>query len=128
MRRRHWHKAFTAATTALAALAAFALYVAPADAAPPRSCAAKFVGVWRNAAQNSNWIETRVHANGTATPVCVPQSSCVAVQQWTCEGNVYRFSNDNFGATRWEATLSPDGSRLETGGTVAIRAGARRKR
>ena len=122
MRRARRH----ALAVVAAALAASIALDASAQT-PPRSCASKFVGLWRNPAGGSNWIETRVHANGTATPVCVPAASCYRVQYWTCDGNSYRFSNFGHGAYTFEASLSPDGSRLVTGGIVAVRAGRARR-
>ena len=54
-------------------------------AQPPQSCACKFVGEW-----SYNGGTTTVNRDGTANPHC---PSCVEIQTWTCQGNIYLFSN-----------------------------------
>ncbi|MCZ7643352.1 MAG: hypothetical protein M5U33_12590 [Pseudorhodoplanes sp.] len=81
-------------------------------AAPPASCAGKFVGTWTYPGGT-----TRVNRDGTANPKC---PMCVAVQTWTCSGNTYVIT----GPTSYTATLSGDGRRLVgSTGIVATRVG-----
>jgi hypothetical protein len=93
-----------------AALATFTAGLA--FAAPPASCASKFVGTW--AYQGG---VTEVRADGTAYPKC---PMCVPMQTWTCSGNTYFFQ----GPGSHTATLSPDGQQL-IGAVVATRVGGR---
>jgi hypothetical protein len=98
--------------TFLAGAIATLVLTMPAAAAPPKSCAYKFVGTWAYPGGT-----TVVLANGTALPKCAP---CVPVQYWTCSGNTYTFSNP--GGATWSATLSADGRQL-IGTVTATRVG-----
>jgi hypothetical protein len=86
-----------------------------AAAAPPASCASKFVGTWTYSGGT-----TVIAPGGTAFPKC---PMCVPTQTWTCNGNTYLFSNSGTPG-EFSATLSPDGRTL-TGSTgiVATRVG-----
>lgn len=95
-------------------VAIFALVPSIALAAPPASCANKFVGTWTYAGGT-----TVVAANGVAYPKC---AMCVATQNWTCQGNTYFFSNSG-PPGQFSATLSADGRQLIGGGVVATRVG-----
>lgn len=107
----HFFKfAFIAAATILVALTNM---LTSASAAPPASCAHKFVGVWSYAGGT-----TRVNANGTANPTC---PMCVAVQTWTCSGNTYIIT----GPTSYTATLTPDGRQVVGSAGIATRIGGR---
>jgi hypothetical protein len=81
-----------------------------AYAAPPASCASKFVGTWAYPGG-----VTEVRADGTAYPKC---PMCVPMQTWTCSGNTYFFNNPG----SYTATLSPDGRQL-IGTVTATRIG-----
>jgi len=85
-----------------------------AAAAPPASCAHKFVGTWVYAGGT-----TVIAPGGTAYPKC---AMCVPTQTWTCQGNTYLFSNSG-PPGQFSATLSPDGRQLIGGGVVATRVG-----
>lgn len=84
-----------------------------AQAAPPASCASKFVGVWTYPGGT-----TTIHPNGTATPSCV---GCVAVQSWTCSGNTYLFSNS--GNPGDFSAVLVDSTHLVGSGVTAVRVG-----
>jgi hypothetical protein len=84
-----------------------------AQAAPPASCASKFVGVWTYPGGT-----TTIHPNGTATPSCV---GCVAVQSWTCNGNTYLFSNS--GSPGEFSAVLVDATHLVGSGVTAVRVG-----
>jgi hypothetical protein len=87
------------------------LAIAPADAAPPASCASKFVGSWMvRVNATGQTYPAQIFANGRShatCPLCTPGGS------WTCSGNTISYTVDN-GATG-QATLSEDG-RTTTGG------------
>lgn len=88
----------------------------PAFAAPPSSCAAKFIGEWRHTGGNK----------GTLTPdgraLCSEHAGCVQ-GSWTCSGNVLTYTNS---IGTWNYTLEPDGKSMSTNGgaAVAVRMGA----
>lgn len=88
--------------------------VGAALAAPPASCAYKFIGTWVYAGGT-----TVVSAGGVAFPKC---AMCVPTQTWTCQGNTYLFSNSG-PPGQFSATLSADGRQLISGGIVATRVG-----
>jgi hypothetical protein len=88
------------------------LSISLASAAPPSSCASKFVGTWAYPGG-----VTDVRADGTAYPHC---PMCVPMQTWTCSGNTYFFN----GPGSYTATLSPDGQQL-IGSVTATRVGGR---
>lgn len=92
----------------------WASLVTGASAAPPSSCAARFIGTWVYPGGS-----TVVAAGGLAYPKC---PLCVPTQTWTCQGNTYLFSNSG-APGQFSATLSPDGRQLIGGGTVATRVG-----
>lgn len=99
---------------AVAALTAVAAGVA--NAAPPSSCAHKFIGTWVYPGG-----VTTVAANGMAYPKC---PMCVATQTWTCSGNTYLFSNSG-PPGQFSATLIGPNT-LSGSGTVATRVGGKR--
>jgi hypothetical protein len=78
-----------------------------ASAAPPQSCAYKYIGKWVYPGGT-----TVVAPGGKAYPDC----PFCPTQTWTCNGNTYYFD----GVT---ATLSPDGRKLYSPGIVATRVG-----
>ncbi|SPP93329.1 hypothetical protein [Bradyrhizobium vignae] len=83
----------------------------PAGAAPPSSCAAKFIGDWRHSGSGNR---------GTITPdgraLCSEHPSCVQ-GTWTCSGNVLTYTN-SLGS--WNYTLAPDGKSMSTNGGAAV--------
>jgi hypothetical protein len=85
-----------------------------ASAAPPASCAHKFIGTWVYAGGT-----TVVAPGGIAYPKC---AMCVGTQTWTCQGNTYLFSNSG-PPGQFSSTLSPDGRQLIGSGVVATRVG-----
>ncbi len=95
--------------------AVMAVPVNSAFAAPPASCAHKFVGTW----VYPGGITT-VSANGQAYPKC---PMCVAVQSWTCSGNTYLFSNSG-PPGQFSATLV-GANTMQGSGVVATRVGGR---
>jgi hypothetical protein len=90
---------------------AFVVLSVPALAAPPSSCACKFVGEWVYPGGS-----TTVFANGTAKPKC---AFCVPMQSWTCNGNTYYFSNSG-PPGQFTATLVGE-NRMQYSGGVATR-------
>lgn len=101
----------------LACAAILAVSLSSASAAPPASCASKFVGTWVYPVGT-----TVVAPGGMAYPKC---PMCVPTQTWTCSGNTYLFSNSG-PPGQFSATLSADGRQLIGGGTVATRVGGAR--
>ena len=101
----------------LACAAILAVSLSSASAAPPASCASKFVGTWVYPGGT-----TVVAPGGMAYPKC---PMCVPTQTWTCSGNTYLFSNSG-PPGQFSATLSADGRQLIGGGTVATRVGGAR--
>jgi hypothetical protein len=95
-------------------LAAIVTGGVPALAAPPASCAKKFIGEWSYAGGT-----TTVRANGLAYPHC---AMCVSVQTWTCEGNTYYFSNSG-PPGQFSATLI-DANHVQGSAGIATRVGA----
>ena len=85
-----------------------------ASAAPPASCAQKFIGTWVYPGGT-----TVIAPGGIAYPKC---AMCVPTQTWTCQGSAYLFSNSG-PPGQFSATLSPDGRQLIGGGVVATRVG-----
>jgi hypothetical protein len=85
-----------------------------ASAAPPASCAYKFVGTWVYPGGT-----TVIAPGGVSYPKC---AMCVPTQTWTCQGNTYLFSNSG-PPGQFSATLSADGRQLIGGGVVATRVG-----
>jgi hypothetical protein len=85
-----------------------------ASAAPPASCAHKFIGTWVYPGGT-----TVVAPGGIAYPKC---AMCVPTQTWTCQGSTYLFSNSG-PPGEFSATLSADGRQLIGSGVVATRVG-----
>lgn len=94
--------------------------VAPADAAPPASCASKFVGSWT----------VRVNATGQTYPSVISPDGrthvtcplCTPGGTWTCSGNTITVYVDNGVTTQHQ--LQADG-RIMSGGCCTItRSGA----
>jgi hypothetical protein len=92
----------------------FVLWTNLAFAAPPASCARKFIGTWVYPGGT-----TVVAPGGIAYPKC---PMCVPTQTWTCQGNTYLFSNSG-PPGQFSATLSADGRQLIGGSTAATRVG-----
>ncbi|QQO19872.1 hypothetical protein JJB98_08110 [Bradyrhizobium diazoefficiens] len=84
---------------------------APAGAAPPSSCAAKFIGDWRHSGSGNR---------GTVTPdgraLCSEHPACTQ-GTWTCSGNVFTYTNS---LGTWNYTLEPDGKSMSTNGGAAV--------
>lgn len=93
------------------ALASFALFLAAgsAMAAPPSSCASKFIGTWQHG--NSN-IST-LTADGQA--LCSGNAFCVQ-GTWTCSGNSLTYYNS---LGTYVYTLQPNGDM--TYGSIVVR-------
>jgi hypothetical protein len=94
----------------------FALLAQTARAAPPSSCACKFVGEWVYPGGS-----TTVAANGLAYPHCTP---CVKVQTWTCNGNTYLFSNAGPPGQFTATLIAPNKMQYSGGVATRVRAGA----
>ncbi|WP_407122349.1 hypothetical protein [Bradyrhizobium sp. STM 3561] len=94
---------------------AAAVFVTPAFAAPPASCASKFVGEWRHSGGNKGTLT----ADGRA--ICSEHAACQAEGTWTCSGNNLTYTT-SLGS--WVYTLQPDGSITANGGIArAVRIG-----
>lgn len=106
---RHW------VFRLLVAIASTAMPVGLAAAAPPSSCAHKFIGTWVYPGG-----VTTVAANGMAYPKC---PMCVPTQTWTCSGNTYLFSNSG-PPGQFSATLVGPNT-MQGSGVVATRVGGR---
>lgn len=92
----------------------------PASAAPPASCASKFVGSWVvrvNATGQTYPAQFFANGRSHATcPLCTPGGS------WTCSGNTLTFTVDN--GVSGQATLSEDGRTMSGGCCTTTRVGA----
>src|SRR6266849_83709 len=100
----------------LVLLCGFLITSANASAAPPSSCAGKFVGVWRhNGIGQTN--KTTLTADGTAA--CSENPACMQ-GTWTCNGNVLTYYN---GIYPTEYTLHPSGIMTARGGITVTRLG-----
>ncbi|MET3336883.1 hypothetical protein ABIF61_005407 [Bradyrhizobium japonicum] len=89
--------------------------IAPVAAAPPASCAGKFVGRWTHTGGNNSTVT----ADGRAT--CEDHAFCVKGEHtWTCDGNVFIYTNS---VGTWNYTLAPDGRTMSVGTAVATRSG-----
>ena len=84
---------------------------APAEAAPPSSCAAKFIGEWRHSGSGNKGT---VMPDGRA--LCSEHPAC-AQGTWTCSGNVLTYTNS---LGTWNYTLAPDGKSMSTNGGAAV--------
>ena len=102
------------ATRSLIASVLLTLMAAPAFAAPPASCASKFVGEWRHSGSGNRGSVLR---DGRA--LCSEHPACVQ-GTWTCSGNVLIYTN-SLGS--WNYTLAPDGRTMSTGTAVSTRIG-----
>jgi len=71
-----------------------------ASAAPPPSCAGKFIGVWNHGNNNIGTL----HANGVAS--CSGNSFCTQ-GTWTCEGNTLLYTNP---VQTYQYQLQPNGT------------------
>ncbi|WP_315799143.1 MULTISPECIES: hypothetical protein [unclassified Bradyrhizobium] len=98
----------------IAASLIFATLATPALAAPPASCASKFVGEWRHSGSGNRGS---VKADGRA--LCSEHPACVQ-GTWTCSGNVLTYTNS---LGTWNYTLAPDGKSMSTGTATATRIG-----
>jgi hypothetical protein len=94
---------------------AAAVFITPASAAPPASCASKFIGEWRHSGGNKGTLT----ADGRA--ICSEHAACQAEGTWTCSGNNLTYTT-SLGS--WVYTLQPDGSITANGGIArAVRIG-----
>lgn len=84
--------------------------ILPAGAAPPSSCAGKFIGEWRHSGGNRGSVK----ADGRA--LCSEHVACVQ-GTWTCSGNVLTYTNS---AGTWDYTLAPDGKSMSANGGAAV--------
>lgn len=109
--QKHADKVVAVAVSLFIVLGVLAAFTGTAWAAPPASCAYKFIGTWAYPGG-----VTVVAPGGSAYPKC---PMCIPVQTWTCSGNTYFFQ----GPGSHSATLSPDGRQLIGGGVVATRVG-----
>jgi len=75
------------ATRSLIASVLLTLMVSSAFAAPPASCASKFVGEWRHSGSGNRGSVLR---DGRA--LCSEHPACVQ-GTWTCSGNVLIYTN-----------------------------------
>lgn len=98
----------------LIAISLLLMPIAPALAAPPSSCAGKFVGEWRHSGSGNRGS---VKADGRA--LCSEHPACVQ-GTWTCSGDVLIYTNS---LGTWNYTLAPDGRSMSTGTAVATRIG-----
>jgi hypothetical protein len=94
------------------------LALGPAKAAPPASCAHKFIGTWTvQVNATGQTYPLLIRPNGTShitCPLCPPEGT------WTCEGNILR-SLEPVSTT---STLSPDGRTLTGSCCTTTRVGA----
>ncbi|MCS3895591.1 hypothetical protein M2171_004724 [Bradyrhizobium japonicum USDA 38] len=92
-----------------------AVSMTPAFAAPPASCASKFIGEWRHSGGNKGTLT----ADGRA--ICSEHAACQSEGTWTCSGNNLTYTT-SLGS--WVYTLQPDGSITANGGIArAVRIG-----
>jgi hypothetical protein len=82
-----------------------------AQAAPPSSCAGKFIGDWRHSGSGNRGILKR---DGQA--LCTEHPACVQ-GTWTCSGNVLMYTNS---MGTWNYTLAPDGKSMSANGGAAV--------
>ena len=64
----------------------FALIVGPVLAAPPSSCAGKFIGSWQHGTSNMGTLTPDGQALCSGNPFCTQGT-------WTCEGNSLTYKN-----------------------------------
>lgn len=82
-----------------------------AQAAPPSSCAGKFIGDWRHSGSGNRGI---LKPDGQA--LCTEHPACVQ-GTWTCSGNVLMYTNS---LGTWNYTLAPDGKSMSANGGAAV--------
>lgn len=82
-----------------------------AQAAPPSSCARKFIGDWRHSGSGNRGI---LKPDGQA--LCTEHPACVQ-GTWTCAGNVMMYTNS---LGTWNYTLAPDGKSMSANGGAAV--------
>ncbi|SCB54698.1 hypothetical protein GA0061098_102951 [Bradyrhizobium shewense] len=85
--------------------------ILPAGAAPPSSCAGKFIGEWRHSGSGNRGS---IMADGRA--LCSEHPACTQ-GTWTCSGNVLTYTNS---LGTWDYTLAPDGKSMSTNGGAAV--------
>lgn len=95
----------------LAAVSLLLTLIVPAAAAPPSSCAGKFIGEWRHSGSGNRGS---IKADGRA--LCSEHPAC-AQGTWTCSGNVLTYTNS---LGTWDYTLAPDGKSMSTNGGAAV--------
>jgi hypothetical protein len=89
----------------------------PASAAPPASCAKKFVGTWSiTVLATGQTYTSRIRADGTLSSAC---PLCPASQTWTCNGNTFILTSP----VTHTHTISADGRRMTGGCCTARRIG-----
>jgi tetratricopeptide (TPR) repeat protein len=97
-----------------------ALLVGPlslASAAPPASCASKFVGAWTvTVTATGQTYRSQIRADGTLTSAC---PLCPPVQTWTCSGNTFILTSP----VTVTSTLSGDGRRMAGSCCSSVRIG-----
>jgi hypothetical protein len=110
------HISFRSLTGAFPVGAAF-LWAVSANAAPPDSCAKKFIGVWIH--QGIGGITNKATFTADGTAACSENEACLQ-GTWTCNGNVLTY---NSGMYITDYTLQPDGTMTARGGIVVTRDG-----
>jgi len=85
--------------------------IPPAGAAPPSSCAGKFIGEWRHSGSGNRGS---IMADGRA--LCSEHPACTQ-GTWTCSGNVLTYTNS---LGTWDYTLAPDGKSMSSNGGAAV--------
>jgi hypothetical protein len=93
------------------------LWAISANAAPPASCAKKFIGVWIHHGIGGITNKATLTADGTAASS--DDAACLQ-GTWTCNGNVLTYNN---GMYLTDYTLQPDGTMTAHGGIVVTRVG-----
>lgn len=97
--------------------ASLAVPLSPASAAPPASCAGKFVGTWSvTVLATGQTYRSQIRADGTLSSAC---PLCPAVQTWTCSGNTFILTSP----VHHTHTISPDGRRMAGGCCSSVRIG-----
>ncbi|WP_027526625.1 hypothetical protein [Bradyrhizobium sp. Ec3.3] len=99
------------------AISLLLICAAPAEAAPPASCAGKFIGVWTH--QGIAGIMSTSTILGDGRALCSDNSACVQ-GTWTCSGNVLTYDN---GMYKTDYTLQPNGTMTARGGIVVTKKG-----
>lgn len=92
---------------------------APALAAPPASCARKFLGTWEHYSNGVMTNRAIVRADGQA-PCIETGPKCVSTSTWTCDGDRFLYTTE-FGTYTY--VYNPAKGTLENGSNVAYRSG-----